>query len=146
MQWDASTGEVYRAEWVIDGILARSHRPGYPVSRPDREAIQEWADAVLGMGMRSVVCVIDEAQLSQYERLGLDGGGLLGYYNTLGLAAEHVSAEDYQTPPLSAEQLDSVWGAFQRMDKPILVHCSAGRDRTGAAVAHILSLLDGAAK
>ena len=146
MQWDISAEEVYRAEWVIEGVLARCHRPGYPANRPAQETIRAWADAVLELGIRSVVCVLDQEQISRYGRLGLDGGGLLGYYRTLGLTVEHILAEDYQTPPLSAEQLDRAWRAFQGLDKPVLVHCSAGRDRTGAAVAHIVSRLDGDAE
>ncbi len=56
-------------------------------------------------------------------------GGLFGYYQSLGFAVEHVQAEDHKSPPLSAEELDAVWQAFQTLDKPVLVHCSAGRDR-----------------
>lgn len=134
--------ETYQAEWVIKGTLACSQRPGYPVNRPALETVREWVDIALGMGVQSVICVLDDTQVSYYDSLNLDGGGLLGYYESLGLAVEHVQAEDYKTPPLSSEQLDAVWRAFQRLDKPVLIHCSAGRDRTGAAVANILSRLE----
>ena len=133
--------ESYRAQWVIEGVLARSQRPGYPVNRPSPEKMQQWTDVVLEMGVRSVLCVMDHAQLAHYHQLDLDGGGLLGYYRSLGLAVEHVPAEDYKMPKLSAQELDAVWTAFQQMEKPVLVHCSAGRDRTGAAVEHILAQL-----
>ena len=135
--------ELYQIRWVVEGVLARSHRPGYPVNRPSLEKIQEWVDAALDVGIRSVLCVLDHAQIAHYDHLNLDGGGLFGYYRTLGLAVEHVPAEDYKTPPLSVHQLDAVWQVFQGLEKPVLLHCSAGKDRTGAAVEHILSRLQG---
>ena len=130
--------EVYQIQWVVEGLLARSHRPGYPADRPSLQVIQEWADEVIRMGIRSVLCVLDNPQIAHYAHLNLDGGGLFDYYRGLGLAVEHVPSDDHKTPPLSGKQLDAVWEAFERLEKPVLVHCSAGRDRTGAAVDHIL--------
>ncbi|MBI4200700.1 MAG: tyrosine-protein phosphatase [Chloroflexi bacterium] len=130
--------ESYRPQWVIEGVLARSQRPGYPVDKPSPAKVQEWTDAVRQMGIRSVLCVMDDAQIAHYGHMNLDGGGLFGYYRSLGLAVEHIPAEDYRTPPLSDKELDAAWDAFQRLEKPILIHCSAGRDRTGAALDHIL--------
>lgn len=142
MDWSTIDGEIYRAEWVIEGALARSQRPGYPVDRPSFETVQAWADTVLGLGVLSVICVLDDQQLSRYNGINPKEEGLLDYYRSLGLGVEHVPAEDYMTPPLSDTQLDAVWEAFQRLPKPVLVHCSAGRDRAGAAVKHILSKLE----
>ena len=142
MYWNSSKDEIYRAEWVIEGVLARSQRPGYPVDRPTSETVEEWADAALEMGVRSILCVMDDTQISYYDSVDLDGGGLFGYYRSLGFAVEHVQAEDHKSPPLSAEELDAVWRVFQTLDKPVLVHCSAGRDRTGAALKHILERLN----
>ena len=135
--------EIYQVQWVIEGELAQSQRPGYPVDRPSMQKMQEWADAVLGMGMgiRSVLSILDNAQIAHYDHLNLDGSGLFGYYRSLGLAVEHVHAQDHKIPLLSSQELELVWAAFQRPEKPVLVHCSAGRDRTGAAMVYILSRL-----
>ena len=133
--------EDHQVEWVVADVLARSQRPGYPADRPPMHKIQEWANTVTSMGIQSVLCVLDKAQVRHYDDLKLDGGGLFGYYRTLGLVVEHIPAEDYKTPPLSNQELAVVWEAFQRLEKPVLVHCSAGRDRTGAAVQHILKQL-----
>ena len=141
MLWNSTREEIYKAEWVVQGVLARSQRPGYPVDRPDVHRVQEWGEAVREMGVRGILCVLDDAQISHYDWLDLEGGGLLGYYRALGFAVRHVYAEDHKIPPLSEEELNAVWQAFQALEKPVLVHCSAGRDRTGAALQHILDQL-----
>ena len=136
---DFGFSETYDPEWVVEGVIARAQRPGYPVNRPSPQRVEEWAAAVLELGIRSVLCIVDSPQLGYYEEIGLQGGGLLPYYRSLGLAVEHIPAEDYKTQALSPDELRRVWDAFERLEKPLLVHCSAGRDRTGAALEHILS-------
>ena len=138
MHWTRSD-EIYGPTWQVEGVVARAQRPGYPVDRPSPDSIQAWADAVMGMGIRSVVCIVENSQLAHYNHLDLDGeGGLLGYYRSLGLDVVHVPALDHKSPPLNSDELDAVWEAFQRLEKPVLIHCNAGRDRTGAALEYIL--------
>jgi protein tyrosine phosphatase (PTP) superfamily phosphohydrolase (DUF442 family) len=130
--------ELYPPEWVIEGVIARAQRPGYPANRPALEKMQEWAETVKGMGVKSILSIIDYPQIEQYDFLNLDGGGLFGFYRTLGFQVAHVPADDYKRPPLNDQELDAVWSAFERLEKPVLIHCSAGRDRTGAALDLIL--------
>jgi hypothetical protein len=141
MLWNSSRKELYTAEWVVPGVLARSQRPGYPVNRPAASNIVAWAERVREMGVRGILCILDYPQLAHYDGLGLDGGGLLAYYRSLGFAVRHVTADDHKRPPLSGAELDQVWRAFRQLRRPVLVHCSAGRDRTGAALQHILGRL-----
>ena len=136
-----SFSEAYSPEWVIESVIARAQRPGYPLNRPSIETIDQWTAEVLAMGIRSVLCIIDSGQLKYYQEIGLPDETLFHYYQRVGLAVSHIDARDYKTPPLSTDELNLVWDEFNRLDKPIIVHCSAGRDRTGAALSHIISKL-----
>ena len=142
MLWNSSREEVYNAEWVVPGVLARSQRPGYPVDRPTAGSVAAWARKARDMGVRGILCILDAPQLALYDGLEPDGGGLLDYYRSQGFAVRHVAADDHKLPPLSDGELDAVWEAFQALSGPVLVHCSAGRDRTGAALQHILRRMD----
>ena len=130
--------------WVLEGRLARSPRPGY---RPGAEAavprdvVDAWLERLRGLGIASIICLLAEDQLPLYEP-GLPGG-LLGYYRQAGFHVAHVPAPDAQAQPYTEAQLEAAWRAFLTLPKPVLVHCSAGYDRTGRVVDHILTRLNG---
>ena len=127
----------YDPEWVLTGELAKSPRPGYPKrAGVSREVVDEWIKEVKDMGIRSIICFLSDDQLPFYSGLP---SGLIQYYRDAGFDVAHIPEDDYKTPPLSEEGVRESVTSFERLQKPVLVHCSAGLARTGMAIDAILS-------
>lgn len=124
--------------WVIPGELARSSRPGYHLGRGQMVPLSEvrnWTEDVRAGGIQSVICLLADEHLHLYSSVP---GGLLQWYRESSLIVTHIPVDDYREPPLTDSQLEQVLDAFSRNPKPVLIHCSAGIDRTGAAVSFIV--------
>lgn len=123
--------------WELKNRLARSSRPGYSGEKGQlvpKYEVDVWIKEAKELGIASIICLLGEDQLNFYEDLP---GGLVSYYRSFGFAVEHVPALDHQDPPLSDYDLERIWSAYQSLEKPVLIHCSAGIDRTGMAVEQI---------
>ena len=130
--------------WIIEGELAVSPRPGYV---PGEEgavplaAVEAWIAGTREAGVRSVICLLGDDQLPLYAAALPEG--LLARYRTSGFEVAHHGVRDGMSEPFTRAQLDEAWASFRRLPKPVLVHCSAGHDRTGRVVRHILGRLEG---
>lgn len=123
--------------WIIDGILAGSHRPGYAGesgSQVPVAAVEQWMADLRELGIGSIICLLHDDQLPLYSALPAN---LLEYYKENGFEVRHVPAHDHRSPPLTYIHLENVWTSFTELEKPVVVLCSAGMDRTGLATKHI---------
>jgi protein tyrosine phosphatase (PTP) superfamily phosphohydrolase (DUF442 family) len=127
----------YPPEWVLPELLAKSPRPGYPGREgTSKEVVDEWIENVRAMGVRSIICFLSDHQLAFYSDLP---SGLIQYYRDAGFDVAHIPEDDYKSPPLSEEGVREAVASFERLQKPALVHCSAGLARTGMAIDAILA-------
>ena len=134
--------------WIIRGELAVSSRPGYA---PGEEravplaAVEAWIEED-AQGGRAVGHLPAGRRSAAALRGGALPEGLLGRYRASGFEVAHLGVRDGLTEPYTAAQLDEAWASFRRLPKPVLVHCSAGYDRTGRVVRHILGRLEEAGR
>ena len=131
--------------WVVEGIIATSPRPGFtpgPEHTVVDGIVEAWVDEAREFGIASIICLIGADQLWLYRRSVPEG--LIERYRSVGFEVCHIPTVDQQTHPFTEEQYEHAWESFQRLPKPVLVHCSAGMDRTGRVVRYILDRLDGA--
>jgi len=133
---------ILMVKWIQPGLLATGQRPGY---RPGaeftvpRQAVEAWVAEKQRAGIASILCLLAGDQLPLYTR-GLPQG-LLQFYLDSGFAVANVASPDGMAEPYTTEQLEEAWQQFQRLPKPVLVHCSAGHDRTSRIVEYLLKRL-----
>ena len=123
--------------WVIKQQLARGRRPGVEGKRGSQVAksvVDNWIKEAKALGIRSIILLLDQRQLRFYEDLQTD---LVSYYRQKGLNVVHIEAPNMRRPPLSNRHLKAVWSAYERLPKPVLLHCSACVGRAPAAARYV---------
>jgi hypothetical protein len=142
--------------WVIPHQLACAHRPlryhpefggsGKDLPKDATEAILEWAKRIKGCGIRSIITLMHPKELDHYNALDLDSGDLLEFYRKQGFNVCHIPWEDPAYRPPSGrftykDELSRVRSKaldeFDNLPKPVLLHCSAGQDRSAPVAAYI---------
>lgn len=129
--------------WIKEGLLATGQRPGYAPGAEftvARDAVDAWIEEKQRAGIASIICLLAGDQLPLYDRALPQG--LLGFYRESGFAVANIASPDGMAQPYTPDQLEQAWQAFQDLPKPVLVHCSAGYDRTGRIVDYLLRRLE----
>ena len=121
------TGRPTNFHWFIEGKLAGS---GVPMSKKEAKWLID------KQGIRTIV-TIKEKPLSEEWLSNSNGANTDGSNRKIDYL--HISVNDYGAPSL--EELDYVVNYINRqidMIKPVMVHCSAGKGRTGTILAAYL--------
>ena len=140
--------------WPLSGVLAYSQRPlrDHPehshkletIALDARPLIEAWIGRVQSAGIRSVICLLTPPQLRKYE-IVLGPGGLLASYHDAGFEVRHFPVFDTAHPDeregcekLEEILFNKVHAAFLGLPKPVLLHCSAGIDRSSPVAVEIV--------
>jgi hypothetical protein len=141
--------------WVMPGALACVHRPlrhhplyggsGNNLSPSAAILVKQWAIDVGKAGIRSIISLMHDRDLRCYLDLDLDDAGLLEFYRRQGFAVSHVPWEDPHHKKSTSEEKratcyrvrQEALAAFDTLEKPVLIQCSAGIDRSAPVAAFI---------
>lgn len=129
--------------WSVSRVVARAPRPGYPHDAVSRTEVEDWVREARSLGIVTVICLMSDAELGIYSAALAVVGGLLGFYRSRGLAVRHIPMDPARDPAATDEQLTQVVEAFDKSDKPVLLHAGADDARTDAAVEKLKTLLGG---
>lgn len=89
--------------------------------------IERWKE----MGVKSVVVLLTTSEMKRcYSELSTT---LSAFYNNHGLKSEWVPIIDTKEDTIPFERSVKVLAAYERLPKPVLIHCSAGQHRSIAA-------------
>lgn len=140
--------------WVISNELACSHRPlryhrlfGGSARNLAPEAapyVREWAEMVAIYGFQSIICLMSLMEVGFYQDLELGTNNLISFYQSR-FKVCHVPWEDpahSKTPRVLIEikkrEIRQVaLEGFDNLPKPVLLHCSAGIQRSAPVAAYI---------
>lgn len=140
--------------WIIPGQLACSQRPLRYNKRfggsartltPDAAPyVTEWADMIQVYGIQSIICLMSDTEIGFYKDLDLGTENLIAFYRTR-FHVRHLPWEDPHHSKSSRETIEEMLlrvreaalAAFNELPKPVLLHCSAGVDRSAPVAAYI---------
>ncbi len=124
-------------KWAKMNFLAFSARPGYPNKIVSVKVFNDTLEKWKGEGIKSIICLLSKKEINEYyESIKYN---LVDFYKKKGFNAYCIYVKDFQKPPLSNDEVKKVQYEYNKMLKPVLIHCGAGEDRSGYAVEMLLS-------
>lgn len=146
--------EAELAVWIIPDELACSHRPlryhqlfgGSARSlAPDAAPyVRDWADMIATYGIESIICLMSATEVGFYRDLELGTSDLIAFYESR-FEVRHLPWEDPAHSKTDHSIIEArkreirvaALDAFDALLRPVLLHCSAGVDRSAPIAAYI---------
>jgi len=140
--------------WIIPNELACSHRPlryhrlfGASARNLAPEAapyVREWAEMIAVYGIQGIICLMSPTEVGFYRDLELGANNLIAFYKSR-FQVCHLPWEDpahSKTPQSMIETKKrkvrrAALEEYDKLPKPVLLHCSAGIQRSAPVGAYI---------
>ena len=142
--------------WVIPQKLACAHRPmrhhpkfggsGKRLPPEDGPEVIQWVKRIADQGFRGLICLMHPKEIAHYSGLSLGVPDIPELYRSMGLNVCHLPWDDPAHRPVRARATfqdellrirAEALNCFDQLPKPILLHCSAGIDRSSPVCAYI---------
>ena len=138
--------------WLFPNLVIRSGRPGYPNEDfQDESIVDEWLEMVkreTGTTPKTIITFLDDLELAEFYNFDL-----IKAYEDRGITVHRVPTEDPVFKPMSErgpiftfKQFQKIASLIKESEKPVLISCSAGVDRTGSVARYLQKLHDGMTK
>jgi hypothetical protein len=142
--------------WIIPDKLAVAHRPlryhpvfgasGCPLPEEAAPEVICWVKRIVDQGFRGLICLMHPKEVAHYVGLDIGAPDILALYRAKGLEVCHIPWDD--PAHCSDDQRASfdqelarirvcALECFDKLPKPVLLHCSAGIDRSSPVCAYI---------
>lgn len=134
-------------------VLERNELYGRPDLPPEaRDEVLKWVGRIKeDYGIQSIISLMGDDEMRRYAQLDLGPKSIIGLYEESGLKVRHIRWKDpayLHTSPIQeqerlARNREKALCAFDELPKPVLLHCSAGIQRSSPVAAYIWAKREG---
>lgn len=118
--------------WEVDKEIAYSERPGYPNENIDLVDLQKVVDEWKDNGINSIICLLTKKELDLFY--SSVNGDLEQFYTNNGF---QVFMQETHIDNIPENDIETIYQNYKKLQKPVLIHCSANKKRTEKVLEYI---------